>query len=283
MDKFAFWRFYPRMQAFLFEENHWGTLSEMVAVLSAAYLIRSPALWKRYILMIASAVCMVCSISRGAMISFGVAVVILLLHSGKHRRNLIVALLVLFAFADVGIYVLRDSPIVYVTAQRLDTVGTKAAENGEVANDRTHQWKAGWKIFLMMPSGMGLGTVGNGASLSKMTPFVVGDGLYVRVLAEQGIPGILAFAYLIVSIPWILWRYRHVAPEQWRPLGVGLFAFHFGFCIHGIGANTFDYYCVAPVYFMLLGLYVSAVHRHLDQQAAVPAPRYVPLLPAYPN
>jgi O-antigen ligase len=266
MNRMAFWAFYPRMQSFLFEENHWGTLSELVAVIGAAFLVRGDALLKRYSIILLGTVGMVCSISRGAMISFVVAIFILLLHRGAHRKRIGVVLAALSVVGAVGLYVMKDKPLVQVLFQRLDTVGANAAKKGEVANDRTHQWKAGWKIFVATPSGMGLGTVGNGASLSKVTPFVVGDGVYVRVLAEQGFPGILAFVYLILSIPWILWRYRDLAPAQWRPLGMGLFAFHFGFCVQGIGANTFDYYCVAPVYFMLLGIYVSAVHRHIRER-----------------
>ncbi|MBC8138837.1 MAG: O-antigen ligase family protein [Fibrella sp.] len=268
MTPMAFWGFYPRMQAFFFEENHWGTLSELVAVLGAAYLMRSDVLLKRYVFVLLATLGMVCSISRGAMISFVIAIAILLLFRGAHRKRIAAVLAVSAVVGVAGLYAMRDSPLVTVTFDRLETVSANAAKKGEVANDRTHQWKAGWKVFLETPSGKGLGTVGNGASLSKVTPFLVGDGVYVRVLAEQGVPGILAFAYLIISIPWILWRYRDIAPVEWRPLGIGLFAFHFGFCIHGIGANTFDYYCVAPVYFMLVGLYVSAAHRQLRENRA---------------
>ncbi len=268
MSPLEFWGIYPRMQSFFFEEVTWGTLCELMAVIGAAYLCRSDSLVKRYVFVLAAALAMFCSLSRGPMISFVIAITILLLHAGQQRKRILAIVALIIAMGGAGLYVMRDSHLITVALARLDTVSLDAAKRGEVAEDRTHQWKEGWKIFQQTPSGKGLGTVGYGASLSKVTNYLIGDGLYFKVLAEQGVPGIVAFLYLIFSIAWILWRYRNIAPPEWKPLGMGLFAFHFGFCVHGIAGNTFDYYCVAPIYFMLLGIYVSAVHRHLREQSS---------------
>lgn len=265
MSPLEFWGFYPRMQGFLFDEVLWGTLCSLIAVIAVAHLGNRDSLLKRYAFVLLTTLCLFCSLSRGAMISFITAMLILLVYPGPQRKPIAGILAIIVVLGGTGLYVMRDSWLVTVAMQRFDTVSVGAAKKGQIANDRAFQWKAGWKIFQQTPSGMGLGTVGYGASLSKVTPYIVGDGLYFRILAEQGVPGIVVFAYMIVSIPWILWRYRNIVPVVWRPLGTGLFAFHFGFCIHGIGANTFDYYCVAPAYFMLLGLYVSAAHRQMRE------------------
>lgn len=265
MNPLDFWQIYPRMQGFLFDEVVWGTLCTLIAVIAIAHLATHDSLLKRYAFVLLATLCLFCSLSRGSMISFACALVVLLIHPGPHRKQLAAILAIMVVLGGAGLYVMRGSWLVTVAMTRLDTVSVGAAKKGEIAKDRTHQWKAGWKIFQQTPSGLGLGTVGLGASLSKVTPYLVGDGMYFRVLAEQGVPGIVVFAYMLISIPWILWRYRNIVPVVWRPLGTGLFAFHFGFCIHGIGANTFDYYCIAPTYFMLLGLYVSAAHRQMSE------------------
>ncbi len=283
MSHMTFWRIYPRMEGFLFEENHWGTLCELVAVLTIAQLSKPGKQVGRYVLILLCIAGIVCSLSRGAVLGLGVSAAVMFLWPGWHRKRMLLILAVLVTLGGAGLVVIRDSPLAVSLFQRLDTIGTKAASKGELGSDRFHQWRAGWKIFLETPSGKGLGTVGNGASLSKVTPFLVGDGEYFRVLAEQGVPGIIAFLYLIISIPWMLWRYRDSCEREQRPMAMGLFAFHIGYCIHGIGANTFDYYCICPVYFMLLGLHMSAVHRYLREQREHAAIHYAGCPPAAPS
>lgn len=283
LDPLVFWRFNPRMQSFLFEENVWGTVSELVAVLSAAFLMRPGSPRRLYGLFLLGTLCLALSISRGAIVSFVIAILALLIQRGRHQKRILGLLAVLAALGGCVLITLKDTPIVFTIVGRLNTVNTKKRKEGEIDNDRVLQWKRGLEVFEQMPSGKGLGTVGYGAALSKVSQYMVGDGLYFRILAEQGVPGILVFLYMIGSITWILWRYRQICSDEWKPLGNGLLAFHIGFCVHGLGANTFDYYCLSPVYFMLVALFVSAVHRDralaLAKEKALAAPRYVPLIP----
>ena len=269
MDAMLFWKLYPRMQSFLFEENVWGTLSELVAVMAAAYLMRNGSRKWLYALFFLASIGLVLSISRGAILAFVIALVALLLMRGAHRRRVALLLTALGVAGIIGMVALQKMTIVSSVLTRFSTMRSAPSRDGSQKDDRVEQWKQGWDIFVREPSGKGLGTVGYGASLSKVSDFQVGDGLYFRILAEQGVPGIVVFVYLIGSTGWILWRYLAVCPTELRPLGTGLLAFHLGFCIHGISANTYDYYCVAAIYFILFGLFVSGTHAYIDQQRRI--------------
>jgi O-antigen ligase len=167
---------------------------------------------------------------------------------------------------------IRETPVVVNITRRLDTISVASAQNGDLTSDRMHHWTRAIQIFSEFPSGSGLGTAGFAAHLSGVAEETVGEGTFFRILAEQGVPGILAFVYLVLSLFWILWRLLPVCGERLRPLGASLLAFHTGFVIHAMVASTYDYYFV-----VFIGLFVSGAHQHLAAQRRLALPRYVEL------
>ena len=265
MSPFVFWRIYPRMQSYLFEENVFGTVSVLVALFSAAHLMARKPRPALYALFALGIICSVLTISRGSWMTFAIGLSIMLLINGRHRPR-ITALLACVVVMTGGAFMLwKDSPFVeYIlptVLARLSQISPDAAQRGELANDRTHQWREAWAIFLATPSGSGLGTVGIAAHYSKVAQHVVGDGIYFRVLAEQGVPGIVAFAFTLGGITWVLWRYLPVCDVESRPLCATMLGFHIGYCVQSIGGNTFDLYYVTPMYWMMLGFAVCLIER----------------------
>jgi hypothetical protein len=261
-----FWRWYPRMQSFLYDENVFGTLCSLNVLWCVASMMARRPGWKVIVLLLLSAICMVLSMSRGALISSSVGLAVLLLLRGRHRPRVLAALVCGAILAGAALMQMRSTAAAIILTERLQTIGVDAAKKGEVANDRWHQWRAGWQIFLDTPSGKGLGTVGYAAHLSKVSEHVVADGIYFRVLAEQGVPGLIAFVGTLAGVGWVLILYLPHTRGQTRVLGAALLAFHAGFVVHSVGANTFDYFYAAPLYWMLYGVFVTRARQEMGAE-----------------
>ena len=257
------WRIYPRLQSILFVENVWGTLSAfLVLYCLATRTLARPVATRRYWALLGLAfVCLALTISRGALITLAIGAFILFLFRGRHRSR--IAFCVATAILSISgvLWYFADDPRVAFVLKRADTISLQSAQQGTLASDRVFQWVAGWNIFLLYPSGKGFGTAGFAASLSKGGSHVVADGMYFRVLAEQGIPGILMFAFMLIGVAYILVQSLRRATGWTRVLGLTLLSFHCGFCVQSIGANTFDYYYFPAVFWMLFGCYVSLIER----------------------
>jgi hypothetical protein len=163
--------------------------------------------------------------------------------------------------AAASAFLLRDDPRVKVWYILMERSGIS---EGKVANDRWPQWKAGVEVFTMNPSGTGVGTVGYGASKTGMALSLVADGNYITTLAEIGLPGIFLMISLAAGIISVLIGPLRSNPRLSpfvRALGLGLVAQLCATYVHAVSANTFEYYYTYPVFWMLLGAYVTVTER----------------------
>jgi len=86
-------------------------------------------------------------------------------------------------------------------------------------------------------------------------PFV--DGQYVRVLAETGVLGLIAFVGLLVAIWRHVWRaYAELRTPWYRGLALGYLAGFAGLLVHAIGANTFIIVRIMEPFFIFTGIVV---------------------------
>ena len=102
------------------------------------------------------------------------------------------------------------------------------------------------------------------------------DAQYPRVLAEMGMVGFFAFAWLQWQIARVTYRiYRGSKDWLLRGLALGVFAGFVGLVFHSIGSNTFIIVRIMSPFWFLMGLVVStpAVEAASEAQAesALPA------------
>jgi hypothetical protein len=258
----VYWRLYTRMESLLLEENVWGTLCSFVALYCLAGLQGRKTSSKTVGLLAISLLGMALSMSRGALLTWGIGVIVLLLLRGRHRGRILAALV---ALGMVGGFVMShwgSSANVASILTRADTLTSTDSKNN-ASSDRIHQWRAGWEIFVHNPSGIGLGTVGYAAHLSGIGSHRVADGIYFRILAETGVPGAVMTLYALIGTGWVL--FRHIFDYSCRPptrrLGMALFAFHCGFVVQSIGANTYDLWYLPSVFWTFFGVFVSLCSR----------------------
>ena len=258
----VFFKWYPRMQSLLFAEQIWGTLCAFVAIYCLARSDRraagSAAPWWNIPVLLLSLLCLTLSMSRGAFICFSVATVLLLGFRGLHRRY-IAMLCAALVVAGVG------GAIMFSGNERVVSLVTRVTALGDVNNrlayDRVDQWQIALRNFPLYPSGIGLGRAGAAAyfhGLGESDKIVV-DGGYFKILAEQGAPGLLSFIISAIGLAWVLLRAAWRATEEpYRALCRTAFCLWCGLAIHNIGGNIFDSYYLAPVFWLLAGLAVSA-------------------------
>lgn len=280
-----FWRVYPRMQSLLYDENIWGSLSALIALLSLARLgvERRPARWVWLVLPLALG-CVGLSMSRGAAACLAAGLLVVLLLAPRRGRPVFACLVAVVVLAG-ALAVKNGDPRVRAL---LDRTLSLTDQNSQVAYDRVSQWKLGIETFQLAPSGMGLGMAGHaavfhGGGVGQGANNTIADGYYFKVAAEQGVPGLLALALGVGGVAWALVRHlwpllpRCVAApagsalETEAVIGLTALAYLCGLCAQNVGSNALDYFYVVPVLWILIGLFVA--------RRTIPPPSNFPALP----
>jgi O-antigen ligase len=104
--------------------------------------------------------------------------------------------------------------------ERMGTLGAEERKEDTSAQDRLMSWKAGIKMFLDHPLGVGPGNFG--AYMGNYLADHEGrdaHNTYVRCVAELGLPGFALFVGLIVNAFWTIHRIKQ-SIAAWSELGV---------------------------------------------------------------
>ncbi len=270
-----FWTRYARMQSLLFEENVFGSLSSLVSLYCLSWFTLSRrAVGRFFLLWVLSTGALLLSVSRGSTAGWVVGIVVLLLLWRRYSWRLTVALGSVTALA-VGLFLFAaDNPKVNFWVKMIESTGVL---DGKFGQDRAHQWKAGLEIFLLNPSGTGLGSVGYAASRSGAGSTLVADSNYVAYLGEMGILGALGLIAMLVGLFWVLGRWQRTTDDPGlKALGMTLIAYLSGECVHASSANVFEYYYTWPVFWLLVGVYVCRCEAGTTRLQPIPRP-----LPGY--
>lgn len=169
----------------------------------ALALDRGRAAAGRVLCAIAAAICfvaIVATVSRGGIIALGVALLATILFAGKRRGRAVAGIAILAAIATT--YVLA-----FASESQLARLETADGGSG-----RTDIWKVGWRMVEDNPGhGVGAGNF-NVSSVHYLliepgavarsdyivdTP-AVAHNMYLEVLAELGIPGLILFLLLLI-------------------------------------------------------------------------------------
>jgi hypothetical protein len=119
---------------------------------------------------------------------------------------------------------------------------------------RVELWRRSWIDFMHQPWGYGLGKSGHIAwRLFKDTsvpssPYST-DGWYLKLLGETGIPGALFFISIIYFFVVEIKKAKLLINQE-TTVVVLIFLF---VLLQNVVSNVFDYYCIAPLFYLLLG------------------------------
>lgn len=207
---------------------------------------------------LAGLVLLVATASRGAWIGFITAIVVLvLLLLAQYGLLSYTALqkwwqtrtrMIKAAFA-AGIIVLLVGAVLTGVVILLSF-----SASGRGADLRTYLWEAALQMFAEKPlTGQGLFTYGYHLarfdSIPPGQPHSHAHNLPLLILAELGLPGLLALLVSLVVILRVCWQNWHMLPKQGRPMWIAGAAALSGFVVH----HLFDTPAMMPV-IALIGL-----------------------------
>ncbi len=259
-EPYVFFRWYPRMQSLLFAEALWGTLSALVSLLCLALVPQTRRRGWIWLLFFVAIACLALSMSRGALGCWLGGTLVFLLVPGRHRLPTVAAYLALFFLVGAGLWVLQGDERVVSIVERTAAL---ADTNNQLAYDRVWQWKHVVATFWLLPAGRGLGAAGTASFYHSggSAETTIFDGGIFRILAEQGIPGVLCVAVAVAAMAFVLARLLRGARGLDRAVGLTALALLVGLSIQNIGQNAYDFPYVPYVLWMLAGLFVARRHR----------------------
>lgn len=138
-------------------------------------------------------------------------------------------------------------------------------------SDRIEGYKRALELFARSPV-FGRGITGAGFF----------DGQFIRLMVENGLLGLLSFAYLNYAILRYLFSVYRRTPDPFsRGLALGLLCATTGMLVHSLGANTYIIVRIMEPYMLLLALLVSyeKIINKVEANGALPerasvTPRY---------
>lgn len=212
--------------------------------------------------------CAVFSMARGAWLLAlsGSVVAVVLIRPGGRMINILILLGTLVLVVNLVIPLGYTGPYGrgLFPAFRLFS-GFETAISG-----RSDQWEAAIELFQNRPLGVGLGKAGHVGSRFGgqygLTHATVPDGWYFKVLVEAGILGFVAwlvFTGMLVAQSWRLAKSQPEGPERYLVAGMaGVFIGVAGECI---GGNVWDFGVVAPLLWLLVGLFVRLARSDFQE------------------
>lgn len=278
-DPYEFYRWYPRMQSLLFGEQLFGTLCAVIALFCLAHgaaVFSSRPWWRRWegscfaVFML----CMALSMSRGALICFGVGAALMFLLRGRHRRY--IGILAVLAAVGIGGVLAAG-----VANERVTTLVTRLVAlsdtNNQLAYDRMNQWRRALDDLPTFPSGFGLGRRGavsflRGTGKGNQIDTIVDGGIW-KILAEQGIPGTLVFLVGMGGAIVALYNRIRVTCGIQQAIAFAAMGAIGGLFVQNIGSNILDSYFVASLCWMLAGLAMTPLLAPITKKGAEEMPR----------
>ncbi len=266
---------YLRMQSLMLEENQWGALCAFIGLFCVARLAAAQMALRTRIavlsLLCLSMGCLVLSMSRGAALGFTAGLLVMaLLHRGSRVRVLLIAFGILFTLGGLYGIARMDSRVKLIETRFIKATSHQGQSSSLGASlkldpEREYQWTETIDTFVRTPSGIGLGSSGYAALYTGVGRPLTADGIFLRVLVEQGIPGAMLWAVGILAIAGSLRRRLQWSLRAGDPLltsvGIALLAELVCLCVHGFSANTFDYAGATPLFFLFSSLFLTATDR----------------------
>jgi O-antigen ligase len=203
------------------------------------------------------------TLSRGGYLGFIVLYLVFIIFNKKARVFLIFTLFILILITPhlLPLRVIERVRETFGTTRRFEVVeykiGAKRISVEGSAAARIETWK--WVIPRWLKSPLfGYGVTGLG--------FI--DGQYLRVLAETGILGLLAFLWLLLRLFRSLSRIYATTTDLWlKGLSLGLLSALAALFIEGWGANVFIIVRIMEPFWFMVGMIIAASQIEESQGA----------------
>jgi hypothetical protein len=256
--------FMPRIGSFVLMPVLFGTLMAFACTYFYHRLLAEGGKWNYLFIAILWAA-MFLSVSRGPIIAFLLAFIVLTILSRKWLPALyIFGIITAISFALSLVLVGSIAPVGWIFHSTVDTFGL--AEH----NTRANLWESSVQDFMAHPGGYGLGHSGVTAVRflkNGIIPAAVftTDGWYLKLACESGIYGLLLYFG-------IFGFYFYKAARFSFKTGLTFFSFMFAMFImvnaQNVVENVLDYYPCISLYWLIMG---ATQHVFMQKQSDINA------------
>jgi len=251
-----------RAQGIFYDASALGNFCAMMLALVASLdrparqQLRLPR-WLLWLPVPTLSVALLLSFSRASVVNLAVSLLVL---AWLRRRSLVNARALAAGLAVVGLAVVSVSMVAPDMAvrfgQRLEFTASQLFANpNEVLSMRLDAWRL---LANLVAENPGLLLLGIGYKSLPYTDYfqrpIVADNMYLSLLVETGIPGLLALLLLCGALLVYGRRLSRSDEPGVAALGRFLFAFWCGQMLQMLSGDILTYWRVAPVYFVILGL-----------------------------
>lgn len=192
------------------------------------------------------------SVSRGAILSFMIALVYMTIQQKNWKQFLLIVLEMLVIYVVISFLFSIEGKkfIMWILSSTIDTLTIQSG------NTRAEQWKVAIQKFIERPYGYGFGKSGfiarwysNIITVPAVTNIT--DGWYIKTACETGIYGLLS--YLIFSV------YLFYQLVQNKTKLVLLFSGAFFLLVNAMNvpSNALDYFPFMSIYWLIMGYSTS--------------------------
>lgn len=226
-----------------------GALMSLLLPLST-YLVFEAKNAGRKLLYLASTVLIVAgmfaAVSRSSLIASILGLLLLAALSKPSRGLVIVAIMVL-----AGFVVMKQFPELTRTLQTMLDPDWIRREEASAYSGRMEDWPVVWKMVRTSP------LIGVGYDLFDAKANFFLDNQYLKFAIEIGVLGLAAAAWLFTSVASLgLWATRRARAFEDVPMEAALLASSVSFALLGLLFDTFGFFQVTTLFFIIAGLLV---------------------------
>lgn len=257
--------FIVRMGAFLLTPVLFGTFAAMGCAYFYYRLVMHNASWKNYAAVAILWLAVFLSVSRGPIITFLIAFVLLTIFSRQWKRSMLILLIIMSISVTVSYILIGDLyPLKWVFSSAADTLGMSKGVT------RVELWKHSMNDFYLHPIGYGLGHSGAVAvrylkNANIPAALYTTDGWYLKLACETGIFGLLT--YVLLSAFLFVKGIKFVIKNSMTYFSFAFVAF-FMVNTQNVVENVLDFYPYIFVYWMIIGFGINTIIRNQKQPMA---------------
>lgn len=241
------------------DPNYYGGYLVLSAVPLAALVLSGRQRWRRVaaVAVGVSALGLVASLSRGAILAAALAAAVVVLAWSRTRVVSVAVLIAIGCATALNLSSLLESEATEVVSTRLSSVGEESSNN-----KRTLLWRETFEVVLERPEGVGALNFRSVSSARGLTergdPLENVHNSYLNLAVELGVAGLLAYLLWCARVTWDLaveWR-RH--RPQTFPLAVGLSGAFVGYSFQALTIVQYRVQSILATLFVLAGVAAAA-------------------------
>lgn len=197
-------------------------------------------------------IAMILTMQRSAWISAFLFLFLYFIYLLNKKNILIKYSNFLFIFFILAIVVLLYIPSDFIKflLMRLSSI---AGDSANPIRERSLQWLGGLYNFMSVPSGIGIGTVGQSARYLGHSEYnLVFDGDYFRILSEVGLVSLFFYSCVFIKI---IFKIINLYKQNLESLTLLLIVL--GLSINMIGSDTTEFYFVNFLYWLFVGYFFN--------------------------